>query len=81
MGFLDIKDHPEGCICCWIMGYGVDEKRPNEWVERVLLREPDCPADHHMEGDRDDACLSSQDDHYGATATAGMPVPVGDKDA
>lgn len=42
MGFLDDIEHPDGCICCWIMGFGVDEEHPNEWAEQILLREEDC---------------------------------------
>jgi len=42
MGFLDPIAHPDGCTCCWIMGFGVDDERPNEWVEQILLREEDC---------------------------------------
>jgi hypothetical protein len=43
MGFLDLKDHPDGCTCCWIMGYGVDEQNPSEWAEKMFSLDEECP--------------------------------------
>lgn len=36
---------PDSCVCCWIMGYGVDASEPNVWSERILVIEEGCP-DH-----------------------------------
>lgn len=31
-----------GCTCCLIMGFGVDEKNPTEWSERILIQDDEC---------------------------------------
>lgn len=31
-----------GCVCPVLMGYGVDDKNPNEWAEEIIEKEDDC---------------------------------------
>jgi hypothetical protein len=34
-----------GCTCDWLRGFGVGEVK-EEWVERILNRDPLCPVQH-----------------------------------
>lgn len=48
MSFPPKTSHSENCSCCWIMGYGVDEKRPNDWAEEIYYKDEEC-VDHGSE--------------------------------
>ena len=32
------------CSCCWLLGYFVDDERPNEWAQRMTSWDPLCPV-------------------------------------
>lgn len=36
---------PEGCSCCWVMGFGVDESAPDTFAKRLFERDEEC--EHH----------------------------------
>lgn len=38
-----------GCTCTWLRGFGVDEQRKEDWVERITWRDPDCEVIHDDE--------------------------------
>lgn len=39
------KARSVGCTCTWIRGFGVGEVL-EEWVEKIIARDPECPAKH-----------------------------------
>lgn len=31
------------CTCCWLLGYFVDQERPNQWAQKMTSWDPQCP--------------------------------------
>jgi hypothetical protein len=31
------------CSCCWLLGYGVDERQKERWAQRMTAWDPQCP--------------------------------------
>lgn len=33
-----------GCTCAWLRGFNVGDDNPNDWVERIMVKDDECPV-------------------------------------